>query len=131
MELHTGYESVEPWPLARTDTRDEKAATAGLALKPILKADKEHGIIVLDSETQLSGVSREAWDYRLGNRCALDWILDQYRRKRRKTRRSAKNSTPTASPITKEKELCLTALLVSPAHANSSRRPLGQHDRVA
>ena len=81
MRLHIGYESVEPWPLARTDTSDEKAATAGLAPKPILKADKEHGIIVLDSETQLSGVPREAWDYQLGNRCALGWILDQYKEK--------------------------------------------------
>jgi predicted helicase len=81
MRLHTGYESVEPWPLARIDARDEKAATGGLAPKPILKPDKEHGIIVLDSETQLSGVPREAWDYRLGNRCALDWILDQYKEK--------------------------------------------------
>jgi predicted helicase len=71
----------EPWPLARTDTRDEKAATAGLAPKPILKADKKHWIIVLDSETQLSGVPREAWDYRLGNRSALEWILDQYKEK--------------------------------------------------
>jgi predicted helicase len=42
-----------------------------------LKADKKHGIIVLDSETQLSGVPREAWDYRL----ALEWILDQYKEK--------------------------------------------------
>jgi predicted helicase len=81
MRLHLGYESVEPWPLARTDAKDEKAATAGLAPKSILKADKEHGIIVLDSETQLSGVPREAWDYRLGNRSALDWILDQYKEK--------------------------------------------------
>ncbi|MGH6822803.1 MAG: type ISP restriction/modification enzyme, partial [Methylocella sp.] len=46
MRLHIGYESVHPWPLARTDTKDGKAATAGLAPKTILKADKEHGIIV-------------------------------------------------------------------------------------
>ncbi|HEY8650070.1 MAG TPA: type ISP restriction/modification enzyme, partial [Chthoniobacterales bacterium] len=81
MQLHIDYESVEPWPLARTDAKDEKAAAAGLAPKPILKADKEHGIIVLDSETQLSGVPREAWDYRLGNRSALEWILDLYKEK--------------------------------------------------
>ena len=24
---------------------------------------------------------REAWDYRLGNRSALEWILDQYKEK--------------------------------------------------
>jgi predicted helicase len=81
MQLHIGYESVEPWPLARTDVKDGKAAAAGLAPRTILKAGKEHGIITLDSETQLSGVPREAWDYRLGNRSALEWILDQYKEK--------------------------------------------------
>ncbi|MGH6795897.1 MAG: type ISP restriction/modification enzyme, partial [Methylocella sp.] len=45
MRLHIGYEKVEPWPLSRTYTKDEKAATAGLAPKTLLKADKEHGII--------------------------------------------------------------------------------------
>ena len=36
---------------------------------------------MLDSETQLSGVPREAWSYRLGNRSALEWILDQHKEK--------------------------------------------------
>jgi predicted helicase len=35
--------------------------------------------IVLDSETQLSGAPAEAWAYRLGNRSALEWILDQHK----------------------------------------------------
>ena len=39
------------------------------------------GIIQLDSETQLSGVPPEAWDYRLGNRTALEWVLDQHKEK--------------------------------------------------
>jgi predicted helicase len=81
LQIHIGYESVEPWPLARTDAKDEKAAAAGLAPSPILRADKEHGIIMLDSETRLSGVPREAWDYRLGNLSGLEWILDQYKEK--------------------------------------------------
>ena len=81
MGLHIGYESVAPWPLTRTDTTDAKAAAAGLKPRPILRADHEHGIIILDSETQLSGVPREAWAYRLGNRCALEWILDQHKEK--------------------------------------------------
>jgi predicted helicase len=81
MALHIGYETVEPWPLARTDTKDEKAARAGVAPKTILKADKENGVIVLDSETQLSGVPSEAWAYKLGNRSGLEWILDQYKEK--------------------------------------------------
>ena len=48
-------------------------------------------MLILDSETQLSGVPVAAWDYRLGNRSALEWILDQY-----------KEGTPT-DPTVREK----------------------------
>lgn len=82
MELHVGYEGVEPWPLTRTDIDDDRARKAGQAPKPALKADKGGGRIVLDSETTLAGVPPEAWDYRLGNRSALEWILDQYKESR-------------------------------------------------
>ena len=60
---------------------DEKAKAARVAPKALLRADKDAGTIQLDTETQLSGVPREAWDYRLGNRSALEWILDQYKEK--------------------------------------------------
>ena len=46
-----------------------------------IKANKETGNIQLDSETQLTGVPAAAWTYRLGNRSALEWILDQYKEK--------------------------------------------------
>jgi predicted helicase len=79
MDLHIGYESVKPWNLKRTDATDEKAEQAGQAPKAMLKTDKESGRITLDSETKLEGVPPEAWDYKLGNRSALEWILDQYK----------------------------------------------------
>jgi predicted helicase len=79
MALHLNYETIEPWPLKRIDVKDEKAARGNLPPKAALKADKDHGTIVLDSETQLSGVPATAWEYRLGNRSGLEWILDQYR----------------------------------------------------
>ena len=41
-------------------------------------------MITLDSESTLSGVPPEAWTYKLGNRSALEWILDQYKEKRPK-----------------------------------------------
>lgn len=81
MALHIGYEQVEPWPLTRTDTPDEKVREAGVTPKALLRADRDSGIIRLDTETQLSGIPAEAWDYRLGNRSGLDWILDQYKEK--------------------------------------------------
>jgi predicted helicase len=81
MGLHIGYESVEPWPLQRLDVPDEKARAAGVTPKTILKVDRDNGIIILDSETQLSGVPAQAWTYRLGNRSGLDWVLDQHKEK--------------------------------------------------
>lgn len=81
MNLHIGYEGVDPWPVTRTDTPDTKARTAGVSPKVILKSDPEGGTITLDSETTLTGIPREAWDYRLGNRSGLDWILDQHKEK--------------------------------------------------
>ena len=84
MALHIGYEAVEPFALKRSDVPDEKARTAGQSPKPALKSDKDIGLITLDSETKLAGVPPEAWRYQLGNRCAIDWVLDQYKEKKPK-----------------------------------------------
>lgn len=81
LDLHIGYETVDPWGLTRTDLPDDRSRKAGLSPKPILRSDKEGGILVLDSETQLFGVPAPAWRYVLGNRCALDWVLDQHKEK--------------------------------------------------
>lgn len=84
MDLHIGYEHVQGFMLKRVDQIDEKSRKAGVAPKAILKADKEAGAIILDSESMLSGIPGEAWAYRLGNRSALEWILDQYKEKKPK-----------------------------------------------
>jgi predicted helicase len=92
MELHIDYETVKPYPLSETglsglkDEQDENTKSCksqnSCNLKPKLKADKETGIIVLDEATTLSGVPPEAWLYKLGNRSALEWVLDQYKEKK-------------------------------------------------
>lgn len=84
MELHIGYESVEPLALTRTDTPDDKARAAGLPPKAILRADPAAGCVTLDSETTLRGIPADAWTYKLGNRSAIDWVLDQYKEKKPK-----------------------------------------------
>ena len=38
----------------------------------------------MDTETSLRGISPNAWECKLGNRCALEWILDQYKAKKPK-----------------------------------------------
>lgn len=84
MALHIGFETVEPWPLTRTDIPDDKARAAGQAPKCILRADPGAGRITIDTETTLAGIPPEAFAYRLGNRSALDWILDQHKEKKPK-----------------------------------------------
>jgi predicted helicase len=79
MELHIGYEAVEPWPLERIDSPVGTSVN-----KAILKADKDNGTIRLDGVTTLKGVPNAAWEYRLGNRSGLEWILDQYKEKKPK-----------------------------------------------
>ncbi|MEJ7575885.1 MAG: type ISP restriction/modification enzyme [Pyrinomonadaceae bacterium] len=76
MDLHINYETAKPYKLKRVD------ATTDGKPRPKLKADKAKGIIQLDMETVLQGVPPSAWEYKLGNRSALEWILDQYKEKK-------------------------------------------------
>ncbi len=76
MDLHIHYETVEPYNLKQIDLPDIKQPKAKL------KADKETGSIILDEKTTLTGVPAIAWDYKLGNRSALEWVLDQYKEKK-------------------------------------------------
>jgi predicted helicase len=59
-----------------------KKLAANAQNKPKLKADKDGGKIYLDAITTLQGVPSIAWAYKLGNRSALEWILDQYKEKK-------------------------------------------------
>ncbi len=77
MELHLNYETVEKYPLTRLD----QTLAANVQNKVRLKADKVAGKLLLDDQTILTGVPALAWEYQLGNRSALEWVLDQYKEK--------------------------------------------------
>ncbi len=78
MDLHIGYEQVAPYKLQQIEAAEKKGNKIE---KPEckLKADKDAGCIMLDTQTSLIGIPKAAWDYKLGNRSALEWILDQYK----------------------------------------------------
>ena len=99
MDLHINYETVQPYPLKEgqheTKTKKQMDMFADAAepqvlfahrpkVKVKLKANKETGIIDIDELTFLTGVPKEAWEYKLGNRSALEWILDQHKEKKAK-----------------------------------------------
>ena len=100
MDAHINYETAKPFALNVTNSKTaadskEKLDTAKVnamepqalygkqsAVRVKLKAIKEKGIIELDELTFISGIPKEAWEYKLGNRSALEWILDQYKEKK-------------------------------------------------
>ncbi len=80
LDLHIGFEDAEPYPLERIEKTGSK--DSGRTPKPILRADKKNGLLILDGQTTLAGVPEFAWEYELGNRTALEWVLDQYKEKK-------------------------------------------------
>ena len=80
LDLHIGYEKAKPFKFTRLDTPDTKRVR-GSHPKPKLKSDPDKGLVIVDEDTQLTGIPREAWTYRLGNRSAMDWVLDQHKEK--------------------------------------------------
>lgn len=84
MELHIDYEKVKPYKFGREEKVFELTSAEALASvsKAKLKADKVNGTIVIDGFTTLTDIPAEAWEYKLGNRSALEWVLDQYKEKK-------------------------------------------------
>jgi predicted helicase len=76
-DLHIGYETVAPYPLKVVEV--STSTTFTYVPKAKLKADKTNHCIEIDDITKLCGVPEAAWDYKLGNRSALEWVLDQYK----------------------------------------------------
>ncbi len=74
-DLHLNYESLEPWPLewieaegVPLDYRVEK-----------MRLSKDKTQLVVNDSLTLGRIPPETFEYRLGNRSALDWVIDQYR----------------------------------------------------
>ncbi len=72
--LHLHYEEVEEYPLQTIENHD--VAWTWRVEKMKLTRDKT-AIVVNDALT-LSGIPTQCFDYRLDNRSALEWVLDQY-----------------------------------------------------
>jgi predicted helicase len=72
--IHVEYESLPPWPLTEIENKDVKFTQRVTKMK--LSKDKQ-SLYVNDSLT-LANIPPETFDYRLGSRSALEWIVDQY-----------------------------------------------------
>ncbi len=74
MATHIGFATAAPAAFQRRDI----ACRPGHAK---LRADKTRGTIIIDEQTELLDIPPLAWQYQLGSRSALEWVLDQYKEK--------------------------------------------------
>lgn len=81
MELHINYETVAPFDIQVIDNT-HLVKDKNYKLKVKLKADKVNNVIAIDEHTYIHGIPESAWLYKLGNRSALEWVLDQYKEKK-------------------------------------------------
>jgi predicted helicase len=71
-DLHVNYEQQTEYPLERV----EKGQLNWRVEKMRLSKDKTS--LVYNDFLTLKGIPLEAYEYRLGNRSALEWVIDQY-----------------------------------------------------
>lgn len=82
--LHLNYETVDRYELEWEVTK-KPMSYAVQKMKPKKKREatdgnyKVYDTLVFNDTLTLKGIPEKAFGYRLGNRSALDWIVDQYR----------------------------------------------------
>lgn len=74
VNVQSEYETAIPFEIQRIE-KDVSSKN----LKTIFKTDKVKGEIKFDEKTTLTGIPLAAFDYQLGIRSAIEWILDQYK----------------------------------------------------
>ena len=74
-EIHIGYEDADEYPIKKIETPG----------KPLdwrvekMRLSKDKTQIKYNDFLALDGIPAKVFDYRLGNRSALEWVIDQYR----------------------------------------------------
>lgn len=74
-ELHVNYESAKEFKLERIENKEVKLDWRVAAMK--LSKDKTS--LFYNDFLTLNGIPPEVFAYKLGNRSALEWVIDQYR----------------------------------------------------
>jgi predicted helicase len=72
--MHVNYEQQPEYPLTKTEKPGEKLDYR--VTKMGLSKDKSS--LVYNQFLTLTGIPPETYEYRLGNRSALEWVIDQY-----------------------------------------------------
>jgi predicted helicase len=76
LQVHLGYENVKRFDLQWLENRKEPLS---YRVTGRMRLNKEAGAIEVNNSLTLAGIPLQAFDYVLGTRSALEWIVDQYR----------------------------------------------------
>lgn len=83
MDLHIGYETVEPYPLTESHSTGDESDPAFYRVTTMrwggTGRSKDRSVIVYNGNITLSGIPEAAHEYMLGSRSGLEWLLDRYR----------------------------------------------------
>jgi predicted helicase len=73
-ELHINYENQPEYPLERVESPNEQLDWRVTKMR----LSKDKTILTYNDFLTLKGIPPEVFQYRLGNRSALEWVIDQY-----------------------------------------------------
>ncbi len=73
--LHLDYEKLEPYPLTWLET---PGVPLSYRVADKMRLSKDKTTLIVNPSLTLSAIPPEALQYRLGNRSALEWVIDQY-----------------------------------------------------
>ena len=90
--LHLDYEQLTPYPLRWVET---EGAPLSYKVEDKMRLSKDKTALRVNPTLTLEGVPPETFLYRLGNRNALEWVIDQYQASEDK--RSGVRSDPNRS----------------------------------
>jgi predicted helicase len=74
--LHVEYETLEPWPL---EWIENPALPQSYRVEDKMRLNRDKTALAVNPSLTLAGIPPETFEYRLGNRSALEWVVDQYR----------------------------------------------------
>jgi predicted helicase len=74
MDIHLNYEQAKEYPLEWIENQDVPLSwrVEKMRLTP------DRSAVIVNESLTLSGIPQECFQYRLGNRSALDWVIEQY-----------------------------------------------------
>jgi predicted helicase len=76
ISLHLGYESVKGFALEWLENPKEPLS---YRVTGHMKLNAEAGTVEINSSLTLAGIPPQSFDYVLGTRSAIEWVVDQYR----------------------------------------------------